>query len=361
MDVDHLRQLRSILKRFDISCAQPEDLAELQEWDIVALVDDSTSMRWPASLEIQTKLGIPSSLAIRGGHLQDEGGGAMVLLLEARAAQQPFQSRWDELQFALALIVDLGSAFDTSGVDVWFLNRPEVCGITGSLTEKFQQALTAAPSGGTPLAETMQKVVAQSSGAKPVLLFVLTDGEPDGGHALFTQTISDIVEKRSTPHDVRLQIMACTADKEAVDWLNKVDKEFATVDVTDDYYSELNQVLKEGGLRAFTRGDWCMKAMLGAINTKFDMIDEGNSAKRRGTASSTVMRSTHRSSASSGLAVEGTWTMSRSRDDDCCGGQPYDDEGPDEQRRPIVDCPATSPLGCSCSKGASAPQECVLC
>lgn len=103
----------------------------------------------------------------------------------------------------------------------------------------------------------------------------MTDGEPDGGKHGFYRELRNVVEKRSTRHTFKVQIMACTGDEDAVAWLNGVDKEFDSVDVTDDYYSELLQVLKDERTRKkFSRGDWCMKAMLGPINAKFDAWDE---------------------------------------------------------------------------------------
>ncbi|CAK9088884.1 unnamed protein product [Durusdinium trenchii] len=69
--------------------------------------------------------------------------------------------------------------------------------------------------------------------------------------------------------------MACTADEDAVGYLNDIDERFRNVDVTDDYYSEMLEVIKKARTRSqFTRGDWLMKAMLGPISAKFDAWDE---------------------------------------------------------------------------------------
>ncbi|CAK9094818.1 Uncharacterized protein SCF082_LOCUS44553 [Durusdinium trenchii] len=89
--------------------------------------------------------------------------------------------------------------------------------------------------------------------------------------------------------ELRVQIMACTADEDAVGYLNDIDERFRNVDVTDDYYSEMLEVIKKARTRSqFTRGDWLMKAMLGPISAKFDAWDE-TGKKQAGVSASTLM------------------------------------------------------------------------
>eukprot|EP00439_Symbiodinium_sp_Y106_P007231 s823_g1.t1 len=105
---------------------------------------------------------------------------------------------------------------------------------------------------------------------------IFTDGEPNGGSKLFEAELTKLVTKKSTQGNFKVQIMACTDDEDAVGYLNRIDKNFESVDVTDDYYSEKQEVLLKAKKReAFTRGDWLLKAMLGPISTKFDGWDEG--------------------------------------------------------------------------------------
>merc|ERR1711963_355187 len=126
----------------------------------------------------------------------------------------------------------------------------------------------AEPTGTTSLTEVLMQFVREVGGERPVLLFILTDGEPDDGRRSFISELERIVTKKSTRHTFKVQIMACTGDTEAIGYLNEIDQKFESVDVTDDYYSEREQILKTGRTAVFTRGDWCMKAMLGPISTK---------------------------------------------------------------------------------------------
>ena len=73
---------------------------------------------------------------------------------------------------------------------------------------------------------------------------------------------------------LKIQIMACTDDEVEMAWLNLLDCELPGVDVTDDYYAELQEVMRAGRVRKFTRGDWCLKAMLGPVLRRFDNLDE---------------------------------------------------------------------------------------
>jgi len=171
--------------------------------------------------------------------------------------------------------VEIGASFDPSGLDIYFMNRPPICGVTSKSDQKFLRSFASPPQGGTPLTETLQKVARQCGGEKPVFLFILTDGEPNGGATRFCQELSRLLKKESTNHTFKVQIMACTTDEDAVAWLNDVDRQFKEVDVTDDYYSEMVEVLKRAKrVNKFTRGDWCLKAMLAPISNKFDTWDE---------------------------------------------------------------------------------------
>lgn len=240
---DSFERLQAILDRFEITIAEANDLVALEDYEIVVIADDSGSMTCPSPPASQRKLGVPSP------------------------------TRWDELKETVALIVELGACFDSSGLDIHFLNRSTVTNVKSSRDPAFCNAFRDSPNGGTPLTETLMRVVQGSSGEKPVL-FILTDGVPNGGPERFGAELRRVVNKQSTNHTFQVQIMACTGDDAAVGYLNKLDQEFTEVDVTDDYFAEREEVLKAGRTKTFSRGDWCMKAMLGPVSCKFDALDE---------------------------------------------------------------------------------------
>jgi len=237
------KKLQGILDRFEISIAEANDLVVLQDYEMVVIADDSGSM---------LNNSLPPEMRVLGA---------------------PYKTRWDELKETVAEIVEIASCFDESGVDVFFLNRPAVLGVRHATDHSFTSSFAAPPRGTTPLTETLQRVAQKTAGERPVLLFILTDGEPNGGKGPFTAALKQLVAA-DRPNKLRVQIMACTADSAEVGWLNQVDEELAEVDVTDDYVSEKQEVINAGRVAKFTRGDWCMKAMLGPVSSKFDAWDE---------------------------------------------------------------------------------------
>ena len=238
--------LNAVLQRHNISIADANDLVLLQGYDIVFIADDSGSMQLSSVPQNQRKLG------------------------------QSEPSRWDELKGTVQMIVEIATCFDPDGVDIFFLNRPSIHGIRSRDDPALAQAFASPPFGGTPLTEMLQSVLQKCSAntERPVLVMIATDGEPNGGPHRFMQVIRDAIARRTTQTKFKFQILACTDDDDAVGWLNKFDQEFAEVDVTDDYHSEKQEVLRAEKCRQFQRGDWVIKALLGPISSKFDGWDE---------------------------------------------------------------------------------------
>eukprot|EP00931_Biecheleriopsis_adriatica_P044182 TRINITY_DN25249_c0_g1_i1.p1 TRINITY_DN25249_c0_g1~~TRINITY_DN25249_c0_g1_i1.p1 ORF type:complete len:322 (+),score=52.16 TRINITY_DN25249_c0_g1_i1:130-966(+) len=242
----NMKRLQALLDRFEISIVEAHELAVLQDYEIKVIADDSGSMQSAAD---------PNA---------------------PRALGQKAASRWDELRETVSFIVDVASCLLETGSDVHFLNRQDVLGVKRSNDEAFLKAFEAEPRGRTPLTEVIQRLAAGFEGERPTLLFILTDGEPNGGKHPFIRQLTSIVKNAK----IRVQIMACTAEEDEIDWLNGLDKDLKEVDVTDDYYSERREVIKAGLAPRFTRGDWCLKAMLGPISHKFDKWDEKLKGKR---------------------------------------------------------------------------------
>lgn len=241
---DKMERLAAILDMFEITIAEANDLVVLADYEIVIIADDSGSMQMASLPPAERKLGMP------------------------------IPTRWDELKQTCALLVELGNCFDESGLDIFFLNRPALKEVKSQTDPAFVEAFSKKPGGTTPLTECLRGVSKTVEGEKPILLFILTDGQPNGGVGPFCQEIERIVKKRSVSCTVKVQIMACTDDNEAVGWLNDLDAKFAEVDVTDDYSSEKAEVLAARKVGKFSRGDWLIKAMLGPVSAKFDAWDE---------------------------------------------------------------------------------------
>lgn len=96
--------------------------------------------------------------------------------------QDPFgkaMTRWDELCQTLTIVVDLAAALDRNGVDVYFLNRAPMLGVTDS--SQVRQAFQYPPQGYTPIVKTLNGIMSanrQKLSEKNCLLILATDGEP---------------------------------------------------------------------------------------------------------------------------------------------------------------------------------------
>jgi len=76
--------------------------------------------------------------------------------------------------------------------------------------------------------------------------------------------------------------MACTDEESVMEYLNRADDTISRLDVTDDYASEREEVLKaQGRSFAFSRGDWLCKAMLGPVDVYFDELDGSGRERER--------------------------------------------------------------------------------
>eukprot|EP00413_Alexandrium_margalefii_P006217 CAMPEP_0204524308 /NCGR_PEP_ID=MMETSP0661-20131031/7310_1 /ASSEMBLY_ACC=CAM_ASM_000606 /TAXON_ID=109239 /ORGANISM="Alexandrium margalefi, Strain AMGDE01CS-322" /LENGTH=289 /DNA_ID=CAMNT_0051530059 /DNA_START=43 /DNA_END=912 /DNA_ORIENTATION=- len=229
-----------LLKQLGISIVEASDLEKLAAWDIVIVVDDSGSM---------SRKAVPR---------------------EKRRPGVEYPTRWDELRQTLDSLIGIAMILDSDGVDLHFLNMGSLQGVTSVSDPCLQRLLARGPQAGTPLTETVQRVLAGLHASKRYLFVILTDGEPSGGRGPFKAVVRSAIARGNA----RFQIMACTGDDDEVAWLNEFDSEFAEVDVTDDYATEREEVLRTGRYERFSKADWVVKAFLGPVDSKFDCLDE---------------------------------------------------------------------------------------
>jgi hypothetical protein len=245
-----LEKLRQLAGRYEIRPDFVAKLRELESYTVVMVCDDSGSMNTP----VQPGPGAPK--------------------YDPYSATRP-PTRWDELCRTTSAVVELASCL-TDSISIFFLNRPPLMNVTSA--EQVQTAFRYAPPAGfTPLTRVVGTILsanAQLLAEKRMLLIIATDGEPttDTGTVDVNGFLRLLQQK---PNNVYVQIMACTDDDRAVGWLNAADNTIPKVDVTDDYYSEREEILKaQGQSFHFSFGDYVCKALLGPIDPYFDSLDE---------------------------------------------------------------------------------------
>lgn len=243
---DRMDKLQSILDKHEVTIVKKDQLAVLDDYNFILICDDSESMRMSAKPKEQRKLG------------------------------EKTLTRWMELQEGVSLLIDLLTCFRPEGVDVHFLNHGKVAKVKSSYDDTMQNFFQDGPMGRTPLTSVLKTVAAEHKSELPTIIFVFTDGEPDGGSSKFVRALGDITGKKITSCQFRVQIMACSNNEEEMKWMEDVDHDSDMIDVTDDYYNEKKRVIQlRGAGFTFTRSDWLVKAILGPIDSSVDKTNEG--------------------------------------------------------------------------------------
>lgn len=185
----------------------------------------------------------------------------------------PLPTRWTELQGTLGILLQLCTALNSS-VDIYFLNRPPILNVSDP--SQVAAAFLAPPTGFTPLSKAFRYILSTKRatlGEKKLLVLIFTDGQPtdDHGRTDISTFLNDLATK---PPNVHVQVVACTDDEQAVEYLNDLDDRTPGLDVCDDYHSERKEVLNSQGPGFhFSFGDYVTKCLLGPIDSSFDNLD----------------------------------------------------------------------------------------
>jgi hypothetical protein len=240
---EKIDKLKTIAHQYEMSPETVQKLRRLEDFDICLLLDDSGSM-------------------------------ATVIKSNSADPYAKSMTRWDEMKQAAIIITEVASCLDADGVDVFFLNRPPIRGVTSAnqITVAFQQM----PQGFTPITRSMQYIFQEKDAVireRKLLVLLITDGEPtdDIGNPAIPQFLHMIKRRDKNVH---ISIIGCTDDDSTMKYLDKLDKRDKTLDVTDDYKSELAQIRKAKGKNfRFTFGDYVAKMLLGGVDPTMDNLD----------------------------------------------------------------------------------------
>jgi hypothetical protein len=244
LDDYRLARFRELAGRYEIRPDFCSKLRQLEGFEIVIVCDDSGSM----------------------ANVLDQTPG------------DPFgkkYTRWDELKHYVSIVTDIAGILDQNGLDIYFLNRPSVSGITHS--EQVQPLFQNPPAGYTPIPRVFNQILSDKApiiAEKKMLMLIATDGQPtnDVGNDA-TNEFFQCLKMRSS--NVYVSIIACTDDASSMTYLNNIDHIIPSVDVNDDYLSEKKEVQAAQGTNyAFSFGDYVVKTLLGSVDPVFDTLDE---------------------------------------------------------------------------------------
>lgn len=241
-------RLQTIIRKYEITEMFARKLLEkLDSFNIVFIFDDSGSML--------TRL---DESPLNHGHYQ--------------------ATRWDELKYFAQISIEIGNIFNAHGTDVYFLNRPMANGV--KCWEDLFPYLVNEPSGYTPLTPIFNAILennrelATIKMVKPLLMIVVTDGEPTD-HSGRIDIDGFWRALKSRPNDVFTTIVCCTDERETMAYLNEWDRRLPRLDVVDDFKSERDEVKgAQGKSFSFTFGDYVVKCLLGSVDHQLDNLDE---------------------------------------------------------------------------------------
>ena len=188
------------------------------------------------------------------------------------------RTRWDELHDFVQIILEIGIIFDSTGIDVYFLNRPPILNVTD--LEAVKQVFASPPRGYTPLLTALRHIfrppAMRIDRDKKALIFIATDGAPtdDNGRVNVDELEYWMVHERR-PETTHVMFLVCTDDPACVEYLSEWDRKMTNVDVTSNFRAEREKIRRYRGANyPFSNGDYIVKALVGAIDHEMDSLNE---------------------------------------------------------------------------------------
>jgi uncharacterized protein YegL len=240
---------QALVEQFELKADTAENLFHvLLTCDIALLCDDSTSM--------QTKIVEPG---------QDPF---------ANAAIQ--KTRWSELKVLAAAIINVVTAINPNGLDIYFLNRPYLLNQVD--TTGLQQVFAAPPSGKTPLRAALTQIynnkIKKLDANKSLLIVTITDGEPSDCSA---NQLYNLIAGMTASGKCHVSFADCTNDETATEYLDSWNRRLKNFDNTDDYREECIKVKRINGRNfKFDYNDYVIKILLATFVRWYFNLDQQN-------------------------------------------------------------------------------------
>ncbi len=197
------------------------------------------------------------------------------------------RTRWDELRDIVKIVLEIGTIFDSTGVDIHFLNRRPIYNVTDP--NSVDDIFSVPPRGYTPLVAALKYIFqlppTRRGNDKKALVFVATDGSPtdDRGNNNVNDLERLMNEERQS-ETTHVMFLICADDPTCVEYLTEWDRKMVNVDVTDNFKTERDKIRRfRGPHYPFSKGDYIVKALVGAIDPDIDNINEPNSINHANT------------------------------------------------------------------------------
>lgn len=248
-ETQRMLKLQKLADQYEFSNIEVCKLRQLENYHIVVIADDSSSMTHNA----------------RRVSEEDPFGHA--------------PSRWEELCQRVGVIIDFATALDKDGIDIYFLNRGTFRNITDP--NKARKYFEAPPAGNASLKPVYDQVVRDNQRTKPdskILIFIATDAEPTESDPQWAHTSFDSwLQVRNAPHRYPISIIVCTDSQIENHNFNYLDRASTAVNFSRDYLIEKRHVEEVQKRHYFelSKKQYMLKSLLGAIDPVYGMLDAG--------------------------------------------------------------------------------------
>lgn len=211
--------------------------------------------------------------------------------------------RIQDLKVVLERVAYAATLFDPDGVNVRFMNTNLPNGVGDNIRDvnSINQLLTHVKYQGlTPMGRELRRKVVdgivlrdarQGGLKKPVLVIVITDGQPagdDSPEAVFDTiryAVAEVQRATGNAGSISFQFAQVGNDTKAREFLGRLDSDAQigdSVDVTSNYEQEQAEMLQQQPPVDLTPDLWCVKLLLGAIDPSYDSKDEVRSYRPGG-------------------------------------------------------------------------------
>lgn len=239
---------------------------------------DALAQKWKMPKELAYDL---ASLALYDVVLYCDDSGSMIF--------EESGERIDDLKLIVSKVAEVATLFDHDGIAVRFMNSSQQGNSVRSKNEAEDLVKSVKFGGVTPIGTNLQnKVIAplvldglrRGTLEKPVLIIIITDGEPSGEPRdtlsnVIGRTLDECIRSRYGERAVGYQIAQVGKDSRAQAFLATIDNHPRIghlVDATSYFELEYEEMVKKGV--ELTPEMWLVKMMLGGIDKSYDEADE---------------------------------------------------------------------------------------
>ena len=182
-DEQKLAALNTLLGQYEIRPDFLQRTLQLDKFEIALILDNSSSMWSPSDAPMPPTFQVPAYASeLRMGVSAGEMGDKINMGAPDLTNKRLFWTRWEELIHISKILIPIANVFDKSGVDLYFFGRDPIYNYRDATNFETIAGVADSPTG-TPLTETLHQVLADKAempAGKNLLIFIITDGEPNG-------------------------------------------------------------------------------------------------------------------------------------------------------------------------------------